>query len=118
MTDGAVTSTMDRSTVTAVIPGLNESKHIGDVVRRARAKLDHVLVIDDGSIDATGAEARIAGAEVITHPQNRGKGEAIKTGLRHCLDLQMTWVLILDADAQHRPEEIDNFLRAASTSAA
>ncbi len=114
----------ERQSVAAVIPAFNEEKHIGDVVRRTRGKLDHVLVVDDGSSDATAAEARIAGAEVITHPQNRGKGEAIRTGLRHWLapaspsdggqDRQVSWVMILDADAQHRPEEIDRFLSAAS----
>ena len=98
--------------IAAVIPAFNEEKHIGDVVRRARAKLDQVLVVDDGSSDATAAEARTAGAEVIVHPVNRGKGEAIRTGLRHWQDRQSTWVLILDADAQHRPEEIDRFVSA------
>ena len=107
---------MDRQSIAAVIPAFNEEKHIGDVVRRTRAKLENVLVVDDGSSDATAAEARTAGAEVITHPENRGKGEAIKTGLRHALDRQLTWVFILDADAQHRPEEIERFLNAAAAS--
>ena len=107
---------MDRESVAAVIPAFNEEKHIGDVVRRTRAKLDHVLVVDDGSSDATASEARTAGADVIAHSENRGKGEAIKTGLRHWLDRQSTWIFILDADAQHRPEEIDHFLNAASAS--
>ena len=102
--------------IAAVIPAFNEEKHIGDVVRRARAKLDQVLVVDDGSSDATAAEARTAGAEVIVHPVNRGKGEAIRTGLRHWQDRQSTWVLILDADAQHRPEEISRFVAAVSAS--
>ncbi|MEP7015510.1 MAG: glycosyltransferase family 2 protein [Verrucomicrobiota bacterium] len=108
--------TIDRSTVAALVPAFNEEKHIGDVVRRTRAKLNHVLVVDDGSIDATAAEARTAGADVITHPKNVGKGEAIRTGLRHWQDRQFTWVLILDADAQHRPEEIDRFLKAPLSS--
>jgi glycosyltransferase involved in cell wall biosynthesis len=102
----------DRRSVAAVIPAFNEEKHIGDVVRRTRQQLDHVLVVDDGSTDATAARAREAAAEVIIHPQNRGKGETIKTGLRHWLDRQFTWVVILDADGQHHPEEIDRFLRA------
>src|SRR6185295_15271155 len=69
-----------------------------------------------GSSDGTASEARMAGAEVIMHPQNRGKGEAIRTGLRHWSERQMTWIMILDADAQHRPEEIDRFLTALSAS--
>src|SRR4029077_1419387 len=102
--------------VAAVIPAYNEEKHIGDVARRTRAQLDHVLVVDDGSTDKTAENTRAAGAEVIVHPQNRGKGESIKTGLRHWLDRQFDFVIILDADGQHRPEEIDRFLEAARTS--
>src|SRR5437899_11199979 len=97
----------------AIIPAYREEKHIGDVVRRTRQQLDHVLVVDDGSNDQTAQRAREAGAEVIVHSQNRGKGEAIKTGLRHWLDRQFTWALILDADGQHRPEEIDRFVNVA-----
>jgi glycosyltransferase involved in cell wall biosynthesis len=103
----------DRQSVAAVIPAYQEEKHIGDVVRRTRQQLDHVLVVDDGSNDETATRAREAGAEVIVHPKNRGKGESIKTGLRHWLDRQITWVVILDADGQHRPEEIDRFIHAA-----
>ena len=103
----------DRQLIAAVIPAYQEKKHIGDVVRRTREHLDHVLVVDDGSRDETAERAREAGAEVIVHPQNRGKGEAIKTGLRHFFDRQFTWVFILDADGQHRPEEIELFIAAA-----
>ena len=105
----------DRPSIAAVIPAYGEEKHIGDVVRRTRQQLHHVLVVDDGSNDQTAARAREADAEVIVHPQNRGKGEAIKTGLRHWLDRQFTYVVILDADGQHLPEEIDRFVNAAST---
>ncbi len=106
----------DRPSIAAVIPAYGEEKHIGDVVRRTRQQLDHVLVVDDGSNDQTAARAREAGAEVIVHPQNRGKGEAIKTGLRHWLDRQFTYVVILDADGQHLPEEIDRFVNVALAS--
>jgi glycosyltransferase involved in cell wall biosynthesis len=99
--------------VAAVIPAYNEEKHIGEVVRRTRQKLDNVLVVDDGSADKTAERAREAGAEVIVHAINRGKGETIKTGLRHWLDRQVDFVIILDADGQHRPEEIDRFVAAA-----
>ncbi len=102
---------MDKLKIAAVIPAYNEEKHIGDVVRRTRQKLDDVLVVDDGSHDKTAERAREAGAEVIVHEKNLGKGETIKTGLRHFLDRQ--FVVILDADGQHRPEEIDRFTAAA-----
>ena len=97
----------------AIIPAYREEQHIGDVVRRTRQQLDHVVVIDDGSSDNTAQSAREAGAEVIVHGQNRGKGEAIKTGLRHWLDRQFIYVIILDADGQHLPEEIDRFMATA-----
>jgi glycosyltransferase involved in cell wall biosynthesis len=102
----------------AVIPAYHEEKHIGDVVRRTRQLLEHVLVVDDGSSDKTAARAREAGGEVIVHPKNRGKGEAIKTGLRHWLARDFIWVFILDADGQHRPEEIVRFIAAAASDGA
>jgi glycosyltransferase involved in cell wall biosynthesis len=116
-----------RSQTAAVIPAYQDEKHIGDIVRRVRQQLDYVLVVDDGSTDRTAQRAREAGAEVITHDQNRGKGEAIKTGLAHWLaaesssrraagglDCEVRWVSLLDSDGQHLPEEIDRFLAAAA----
>jgi glycosyltransferase involved in cell wall biosynthesis len=112
-----------RSQTAAVIPAYQDEKHIGDIVRRTRERLDYVVVVDDGSTDQTARRAREAGAEVIVHDQNRGKGEAIKTGLGHWFaaanpspggqDRQITWVSLLDSDGQHLPEEIDRFLSAA-----
>ena len=110
--------TIDRTTVAAVIPAYLEEKHIADVVRRTRKQLDNVLVIDDGSADATAATARDAGAEVIVHPQNLGKGESIKTGLRHWLDRNLIYAIVLDGDGQHLPGEIERFLGAASSTQA
>jgi glycosyltransferase involved in cell wall biosynthesis len=104
---------MDKAKIAAVIPAYNEEKHIGDVVRRTRQQLDDVLVVDDGSQDKTADNARAAGAEVIVHAINRGKGETIKTGLRHFLERQFDFVIVLDADGQHPPEEIDRFVTAA-----
>jgi glycosyltransferase involved in cell wall biosynthesis len=108
----------DRQTAAAVIPAYNEEKHLGDVVRRTRQVLDRVLVVDDGSSDTTAAVAKAAGAEVIVHPDNRGKGESIKVGLRHWTDRGADWVVVLDADGQHRPEEIERMLSAAENGAA
>jgi glycosyltransferase involved in cell wall biosynthesis len=112
-----------RSRTAAVIPAYQDEKHIGEIVRRTRERLDHVLVVDDGSTDHTAQRAREAGAEVIVHDQNRGKGEAIKTGLGRWLaaagpsggglDREVTWVILLDSDGQHLPEEIDRFMAAA-----
>jgi glycosyltransferase involved in cell wall biosynthesis len=104
---------MEAEKIGAVIPAYNEEKHVGGVVRRTRQVLDNVLVVDDGSADKTADRAREAGAEVIVHEQNRGKGETIKSGLRYFLDRQFDLVVILDADGQHPPEEIDRFVTAA-----
>jgi glycosyltransferase involved in cell wall biosynthesis len=105
-----------RSQTAAVIPAYQDEKHIGDIVRRTRERLDHVLVVDDGSTDQTAQCAGEAGAEVIVHNHNRGKGEAIKTGLGHWLSREVMWVSLLDSDGQHLPEEIDRFLAAAVAS--
>ncbi len=104
-----------RSQTAAVIPAYQDEKHIGDIVRRTCERLDHVLVIDDGSSDQTAQRAREGGAEVIIHDQNRGKGEAIKTGLGYWLNREVTWVSLLDSDGQHLPEEIDRFIAAAAS---
>jgi glycosyltransferase involved in cell wall biosynthesis len=109
---------IDRTTVAAVIPAYHEEKHVADVVRRTLAQLDNVLVVDDGSTDATAAAARNAGAEVIVHPQNLGKGESIKAGLRHWLDRNAIYAVVLDGDGQHLPEEIGRFLETASSTRA
>jgi glycosyltransferase involved in cell wall biosynthesis len=110
--------TINRKTVAAVIPAYLEEKHVADVVQRTLKQLDSVLLVDDGSADATAATARNAGAEVIVHPHNVGKGESIKTGLRHWLDRNVIYVVVLDGDGQHRPEEISRFLEAASSTRA
>jgi glycosyltransferase involved in cell wall biosynthesis len=116
--------TQIRSQTAAVIPAYQDEKHIGDIVRRTRKQLDCVLVIDDGSTDETAQRAREAGAEVIVHDQNRGKGEAIKTGLAHWFaaahssamsNHEIRWALLLDSDGQHLPEEIDRFLSAGAS---
>ena len=113
MSNEAATGAFDRSTVTALIPCFQESEQIADIVRRTRCQLEHVLVIDDGSTDETAARARLAGAEVIVHEMNQGKGAAIKTGFRVLLERGVEYGLILDGDGQHLPEEIERFLAAA-----
>ncbi|CAA9209746.1 MAG: hypothetical protein AVDCRST_MAG42-800 [uncultured Chthoniobacterales bacterium] len=106
-------SVVNRTTVAAIIPAYFEEKHVGSVVERTLQQIDHVLVVDDGSTDATSENARSAGAVVIKHERNSGKGETIKTGLRHWLERGFQHVIILDADGQHLPEEIARFIAAA-----
>jgi glycosyltransferase involved in cell wall biosynthesis len=108
---------MNRPGIAAVIPAYQEEKHVGEVAKRARAQLEHVLVVDDGSSDGTAERAQSAGVDIVVHPQNRGKGESIKTGLRYWFDRGSEYVVLLDADGQHLPEEISRFVDATVSEA-
>ena len=93
--------------VLAAIPCYNEEFAIGSVVLKARRRVDEVLVIDDGSTDATAEIARDAGAKVISHTMNRGKGAAIKSALEYVTASDRFDILVLlDGDAQHDPAQI------------
>lgn len=96
-----------------LIPAFEEAEHIGAVVAGARRHVESVVVVDDGSRDATGKLAAAAGAEVITHAHNLGKGAAIKTGLNALLPRAFDYLLLMDGDGQHLCGEIDRFLEAA-----
>jgi glycosyltransferase involved in cell wall biosynthesis len=103
--------------ICAVIAAYNEERHIARVVLGTRRHVPDVVVIDDGSIDRTGEEARTAGATVIRHDRNMGKGCALRTGLAHVLARPFSHVLFLDADLQHDPDEIPKLLDAAARGA-
>ena len=92
--------------VVAVIPAYNEERFIGSVVLRAHKLVDKIMVVDDGSIDATAEIAQSAGATVMHHDQNKGKGVALNTGFEYARQLEPELVITLDADGQHIPEEI------------
>jgi glycosyltransferase involved in cell wall biosynthesis len=87
-----------------VIPAFNEGASLRSVVAalRGEATWHEVMVIDDGSTDATAVEASAAGAHVIRHPYNKGNGAAVKTGVRAATG---RFILIVDADGQHRPTD-------------
>jgi glycosyltransferase involved in cell wall biosynthesis len=102
----------------ALVPAFNEAGSIARVVGGVRSAVAHVLVVDDGSIDATAACARTAGAEVIAHDTNRGKGHAVRTGLARLLAGDFTHVLLLDGDLQHLPREAAALLAAAAETGA
>jgi glycosyltransferase involved in cell wall biosynthesis len=111
VTEGVIS----RSSVAALIPAYREAGHIAEVVERTIKQLPQVCVVDDGSDDTTAELARKAGAEVIIHEVNQGKGAAIKTGFRHLLKTGCSYILVLDGDGQHLPEEIPRFLAAAAS---
>jgi glycosyltransferase involved in cell wall biosynthesis len=100
-------------TACALIAAFNEAAGVAEVVKGAAAYASPVVVVDDGSTDDTAAVARAAGAVVIRHEQNRGKGCAIRTGLEYVLKQDCSHVLFLDADLQHDPAEIPRLIARA-----
>ncbi len=94
----------DPSAVSIVIPAYNEADIIGEVVAAlsAAARWQEIIVVDDGSRDATSDRAAASGALVAKHPYNKGNGAAVKTGIRRA---RAEFVLIIDGDGQHRPED-------------
>jgi glycosyltransferase involved in cell wall biosynthesis len=97
--------------ITVVIPAFNEEKSIAQVIRSVSAHVPQarILVIDDGSTDATAVQARTAGADVISHPLNKGNGAAVKTALR---TISGGLVAILDADGQHDASDLPRLFSA------
>ena len=93
-----------------IIPAYNAARTVADVVQSCRKIIGSILVVDDGSRDDTAAAAKSAGAEVVSHPRNRGKGAALKTGFAWALEHGFDAVITLDADGQHLPHEIPKFL--------
>jgi len=97
--------------VSVVIPAYNEEPTVAKVVRAAKEcdLVDEVIVVDDGSEDNTYEEAKKAGAKVIRHEENRGKGEAMKTGLKHA---EGDIVAFVDADIKNiKPEMIEKMIK-------
>lgn len=102
----------------AVIPAFNEGDSIATVVEGLRGCVAKVIVVDDGSTDETAARARAAGADVVVHRGNLGKGQAVRTGLARVLTEDFTHVLLLDGDMQHLPHEASRLLEAAGRTGA
>ncbi len=94
----------------ALIPAYDAAGTVGAVVVETCRLVPLVLVVDDGSSDDTAAVARAAGAEVVSHTQNRGKGAATRTGLEHLARRGFHRAVTLDADGQHLPAEIPKLL--------
>jgi len=102
--------------VVVLIPAYNEEGRIAPVVRESLQTLP-VLVVDDGSRDNTAQVAREAGAQVVVQQPNQGKGAALKLGFRTALADGYDAVITLDADGQHSPEHLSEFLHVFQQSA-
>ena len=96
----------------ALIPAYLEEKRIRGVVKNVLNFIRTVVVIDDGSSDRTSAEAAAAGATVIRHETNLGKGAALNTGFAYAARNGYDFIITLDADGQHAPEDIPRFIAA------
>ena len=96
-----------------IIPAYNIEKTLLKIIKGAQKYVDKVIVVDDGSSDATFIKAKEAGVTVLKHKKNEGKGKALRTGLKHALKRGFDQIILMDGDGQHDPNEIPRFLKAA-----
>jgi glycosyltransferase involved in cell wall biosynthesis len=100
---------MQDKKISVIIPAFNEEGSIGEIVERIQLIVSHaeIIVVDDGSEDATANVARDAGAIVFSHPYNIGNGAAIKSGIRAATgDI----LVFMDGDGQHDPADLESML--------
>jgi glycosyltransferase involved in cell wall biosynthesis len=100
--------------ILVLIPAFNAGKTISQLIEQISAnniEKDNILVVDDGSFDSTYEIASSCGVNVLQHKKNKGKGEALKTGFEYALREGYSGVITLDADLQHDPKFIPEFIR-------
>ncbi|MBI3096655.1 MAG: glycosyltransferase family 2 protein [Planctomycetes bacterium] len=102
--------------VCAIVPAFDEAGRIGSVVVGLRRHVAQVVVVDDGSGDRSAEEAAAAGATVLRHDRNRGKGAALRTGVEFALQDGFDAVLTCDGDGQHDPRDVPHLLAGALAS--
>jgi glycosyltransferase involved in cell wall biosynthesis len=107
-----MTITYNGRTYLAVVPAYNEAATVGAVVRslHEQAPQFDVLVVDDGSTDRTRDIARRAGATTLSLPFNVGIGGAVQAGFKYALEHGYSYVVQVDGDGQHRPDQIERLL--------
>jgi len=93
-----------------IVPAYNEERRIAAVVRSVREQVPVVVAVDDGSRDGTAREAEQAGAVVLRHETNRGKGAALETGFRYAREQGYDYVITMDGDGQHDPADLPKFV--------
>jgi glycosyltransferase involved in cell wall biosynthesis len=105
------------TSLSVVIPARNEAAGLGALLEELAAVVDglagvecEIIVVDDGSTDATGDVARARGARVVRHAESLGNGAAVKRGIR---EARQDWILLLDGDGQHPPDVIPRLLAMA-----
>ena len=99
-----------QKTIGLVIPAYNEEENIEDVLIRIPDYIDHLIVVDDGSVDNTAKVAEKNGATVIQHKKNRGVGASFNTGVKAMLSNKIDIMVNMDADGQFNPEDICKLL--------
>ena len=101
---------MEINNLWAVIPAYNEEKNISSIIKKSKKYVEQVVVVDDGSKDKTKKIAEKERAIVITHIVNLGKGASLKTGCDYAVKKGAKFIVVLDADAQHEPDDIPRFI--------
>ena len=94
--------------LTAILPAYNNELCISSIILSSKKYVDRVIVVDDGSTDNTAKIAELAGAQLIRHHYNKGKGTALKTGFEAAKGSEI--IVTLDSDGQHNPEEIPKLI--------
>jgi glycosyltransferase involved in cell wall biosynthesis len=107
---------IDQSDVLIIVPAFNEAASIGDVISELKLQSYDILVVSDGSTDATARIARENGARVLDLPINLGVGGALQTGFKYAVDNGYLAVVQVDADGQHLPEELEKLIQHANNS--
>jgi glycosyltransferase involved in cell wall biosynthesis len=103
---------LDPQSIWVVVAAFNEAAVIGPIVAEIVGRNYRVVVVDDGSRDATAQIASAAGAAVVSHPVNLGQGAALQTGIKFALLHDSSYVVTFDADGQHRPSDIPLLINA------